>query len=121
MNVVDLSAAVALKTNIKNLPEGRRYWTEYGYSQSYAWVEISRTDKTVTLARVDVAKDPDWKPDFDIGGFAAHCSNQSDQTWLFSGIDDRTRKTIRFTKRGWSYKGVNFLPNRAINFYDYNF
>jgi len=110
-------------TNIKNLPEGRKYWTEYGYSQSYPWVEISRTEKTVTLAKVTVEKDPEWiaKRKMHVGGFCAHCSNQSEQTWLFDKICDDITMTIRKTKQGWSHKGVTFREDRAIEFYDYNF
>ena len=44
-----------MKTNIKNLPEGHTYFTENGYSQSYPWVEIERTAKTVTLAKIEVS------------------------------------------------------------------
>lgn len=109
-------------TNIKNLPEGK-YFTEIGYSQSYPWVEVKRTEKTVTLARVNVAGDPEWaaKIKMHTGGFAAHCSNQSEQTWLFASVDENHQITIRKTKRGWSRKGVRFTEDRAVEFYDYNF
>jgi len=109
------------ETNIKNLPEGRTYWTEYGYSQSYPWVEVKRTEKTVTLAKVYVDKDPEWKPNIIPGGFFGHCDNQHDQTWLFKEIRDDHTVIIRKTKRGWSHKGVSFVPDRAVEFYDYNF
>jgi len=109
-------------TNIKGLPEGK-YFSEIGYSQSYPWVEISRTAKTVTLAKVEVKADPEWlaKRDFQPGGFAGHCSNQSEQTWLFDGINEARTLTIRATKLGWSRKGVRFVEDRAVEFYDYNF
>lgn len=111
-------------TNIKNLPEltdGRKYFTERGYSQSYPWVEVKRTAKTVTLAKVEVKKDPEWKPKFEVGGFAAHCTNQGDQTWLFDGINEEYTRTIRLTKKGWSLFGVRYNEDRAVEFYDYNF
>jgi hypothetical protein len=108
-------------TNIKNLPEGE-YFTEVGYSQLYPWVATKRTAKTATLAKVVVKKDPDWKPDFIPGGFCAHCTNQSDQTWLFDRIEHTAVTTIRLNNRGqWAHKGVRFIPNRATEFYDYNF
>jgi hypothetical protein len=109
------------KTNIKNLPEGHTYFTEWGYSQSYPWVEIKRTAKTVTLAKVEVGPDPEWKPEIIPGGFAGHCTNQHEQTWLFKNIEDRITKTIRLTKRGWSRKDVRFSEGVAREFYDYNF
>ena len=108
------------KTNIKNLPEGK-YSTEIGYSQSYPWVMIKRTDKTVTLARVLVDKDPAFVPNIIPGGFAGHCDNQSDQTWLYKGISQRETKTIRLTKKGWSHQGVRFWEDVAREFYDWNF
>jgi hypothetical protein len=110
------------KTNIKGLPEGK-YWTEYGYSQSYPWIEIARTEKTVTLAKVKTKNDPEWlaKREFIPGGFCGHVPNQSEQTWLFDGINVENVKKIRKTKRGWSHKGVVFREDRAIEFYDYNF
>lgn len=109
------------KTNIKNLPEGNNYFTEWGYSQSYPWVEISRTAKTVTLAKVNVTKDPDWKPSITPGGFCGHCDNQHEQTWLFANINPEYKMTVRQTKRGWAHKGVRFSEGVAREFYDYNF
>lgn len=115
-------------TNIKNLPEGRTYFTEIGYSQSYPWVEIRRTAKTVTLAKVNVKRDPEWKPEMHPGGFVAHCSNQGEQTWLFDSIDEEVTRTVRRVKscyagedEMWGRKGVKFVEGRAREFYDYNF
>lgn len=109
-------------TNIKNLPEGS-YFTEIGYSQSYPWVEVSRTAQTVTLAKVEVATDPEWtaKREFLPGGFCGHVPNQSEQTWIFDHINRGVTRTIRRTKNGWSHKGVRFIEGRAREFYDYNF
>lgn len=108
-------------TNIKGLPEGRNYFTEIGYSQSYPWVELKRTAKTVTLAKVDVKRDPDWHPHILPGGFAGHCDNQSEQTWLFDKIDEGHKRIVRWTKRGWANGGVRFIEGQAREFYDYNF
>ena len=112
-----------MKTNIKNLPEGRKYFTEIGYSQSYPWVEVKRTATTVTLAKVDVNPDPEWgaKKQFLPGGFVGHCPNQSEQTWLFGEINERRTCVIRMTKKGWSHGGTRFVEDRATEFYDYNF
>ena len=110
------------KTNIKNLPEGK-YFTQYGYSQSYPWVEIKRTAKTVTLARVEVYTDPEWaaKKEFSPGGFCGHCSNQEEQTWLFKKVNYEIIDVVRKTKLGWSRMGDKFIEDCAFNFYDYNF
>ena len=107
-------------TNIKNLPEGN-YFTEIGYSQSYPWVEVARTAKTVRLAKVEVKADPDWKPEIIPGGFCGHCVNQGDQTWVFDKISETNRRIIRMTKKGWAHHGVRFREGQAREFYDYNF
>lgn len=121
MTTATATTEKTLDTNIKGLPEGRNYFTEVGYSQKYPWVEISRTAKTVTLAKVEVTKDPEWKPEILPGGFAGHCTNQHAQTWLFSHIDEARTVTVRQTKRGWSYKDTKYIEGQAREFYDYNF
>lgn len=109
------------KTNIKGLPEGE-YFTSYGYSDSHAWKVISRTEKTITLASVEVDNDPEWiaKREFHPGGFFGHTSNQNEQTWIFKAIG-QARHVIRMTKKGWSYKGEMYSEGIARHFYDYNF
>lgn len=110
---------VNFNSNIKGLPEGE-YFTGNGYSDSHAYKVIKSTKKTKTLVRVEVVNDPEFKPEFHAGGYAAHCSNQISQTWLFNHFCTR-EITIRLTKKGWQYKGSRFLGNSAVEFYDYNF
>lgn len=112
---------MTVDTNIKGLPEGRNYFTEVRHSDKEPWVEISRTAKTVTLAKVNVSTDPSWEPKFEAGGFVANCSNQHEQTWLFDSIDETYTITIRQTKQGWSHRGTKYLEGQARRFYDYNF
>jgi len=118
----------AMKTNIKGLPAGKEYFTECGHSDRHPWVVIEGGSKVVKLARVHVTRDPDWKPEFHSGGFTANCSNQSEQTWIFDRIDKEDTKAIRLIKSPfgreefmWSSRGVRFLPDTAVEFYDYNF
>lgn len=108
-------------TNIKNLPEGV-YFTEIGWSERYPYREVSRTAKTVTLQRVLVDPDPEWiaKKQFIPGGFVGHVPNQSEQTWVFKGLGERTTRIYR-TKKGWGRHGTRFVENAAHEFYDYNF
>ena len=110
-----------MDTNIKNLPEGRLYFTEVGYSQMYPWVMVKRTAKTATLAKVVVKPDPEWKPNILPGGFAGHCDNQADQTWLFDRIDETQTKRVTMTRRGWRRGEIKFVEDCAFEFYDYNF
>lgn len=113
-------------TNIKGLPEGE-YLTCTGYSDTHAWVVVSKTAKTMTLREVKVARDPEWKPEFYAGGFAGHCHNQQKQTWLFDGFGEQTI-IVRLCKsrycgsdKLWRSKHHNFVANGAVEFYDYNF
>jgi hypothetical protein len=108
------------RTNLKGLPDGV-YFTERGYTQSYPWVQIKRTDKTATIAKVLVGPDPDWHPEIIPGGFAGHCTNQRDQTWLYAGVDLGNTRRIRLTRQGWMLHGTRYAEDRAIEFYDYNF
>ena len=108
-------------TNIKNLPTDRQYFTERGWSQSYPWVVVKRTAKTVTLAKVKTTRDPEFKPDFVAGGYAGYCTNQHEQTWLFDGFDENDTTVIRMTKKGWARKGTRYTEDVAREFYDYNF
>lgn len=115
-------------TNLKGLPEGE-YMTETGYSQSYPWKVIGKSPsgKTITLQKVKIARDPEWKAEFVKGGFAGHCTNQHAQTWLYDGLEDITM-TVRLnksrycgSKKLWGNKGTEFIANGAVEHYDYNF
>lgn len=118
-----------IKTNIKNLPDGE-YLTERGYSQRYPWVVISKTAKTMTIAEVLVDPDPEWKEkmEFHAGGFCGHCANQSEQTWLYAGVNLERTRTVRLVKsrfagedKCWGDKGTLFSDKYCTYFYDYNF
>lgn len=110
-------------TNIKGLPEEANYFTEICYSDAHPYVEVKRTAKTVTLARVNVETDPDWiaKKQFYPGGFFGHTPNQHDQTWLFKSVGKPTVRVFKTKKGTWASKGVRFAEGRATEFYDYNF
>ena len=114
-------------TNVKGLPEGE-YLTETMYSDRAVWKVLSKTAKTMTVVEVHVKKDPEFKPVFHAGGFVAHCSNQSDQTWLFDHVTDH-QKTVRLKKSKYSGSdlhwgdkhGATFVANGAVHFHEYNF
>lgn len=122
-------------TNIKGLPynpdtpETNQYLTQTGYSQTYPYKVVRKTATTMTLKMVKVAKDPDWKPEIVPGGFAGHCTNQSEQTWLYDGIEGGHEVVVRLKKsryagsdKLWGDKhGNEFIANGARYFYDYNF
>jgi chromosome condensin MukBEF MukE localization factor len=121
-----IRAYKTFQTNIIGLPEGE-YVTESMYTDAHAWVVLGRTAKTLTVAKVLVKRNLDWKPEFIAGGFAGHCVNNSEQTWLFDRISNET-KVLRLVKSRytgsdmmWGYKGEKFIANGAVEMYDYNF
>lgn len=103
---------------------------QYGYSEVYPF-EIVRiiSETTVEIRRMRTEKDPEWKPEISVGGFAGHCSNQHKQTWLY--FSDESAPVIRMRKvkpsyrngfRNWkSAYGYHKLDTKPVYFYDYNF
>lgn len=113
-------------TNIKGLPEGE-YLTETLFSDCTPWVVVGRTATTLTLQEVLVERDPEWKPEIVAGGFAGHCTNQDEQTWLYAGLGQQTCR-VRLVKsrfcgsdKLWGNGGRTFIANGAYRKYDYNF
>jgi len=113
-------------TNIIGLPEGE-YLTETMWSDNRAFKVVAKTAATMTLKKVKVRKNPEWKPEIIPGGFAGHCTNQNEQTWVYDGLESDTIK-VRLVKskyagseKLWGRKGSEFIANGAVEFYDYNF
>ena len=114
-------------TNVIGLPEGE-YMTQTMYSDTTPWKVIGRTATTVKLQEVLVERDPNWKPEIVPGGFAGHCTNQDEQTWLYAGLGQQTT-TVRLVKSRYygsdklwrSPQAGEFIANGARRKYDYNF
>ena len=82
------------------------------------------SDKTIDIREMRAEIDPDWKPILHAGGFSAHCSNQNEQTYTYSSIEDGMITRIRLQKNGvWKDKyGTRYsLSDKPVRFYDYNF
>ncbi len=81
------------------------------------------SDKTIVIREMKADRDPSFKPEFDIGGFSAHCTNQSDQKWIISSVETLHTVRARLQKNGkWkSIYGEHRLSNEPKCFYDYNF
>ena len=97
----------------------------YGYSDVHPF-EIVRyvSDKTIEIRAMNATLDPAFKPEFHVGGFAAHCSNQHEQKWVYSSDHDAKIRRIRLSKIGiWKDKYGNrySLANEPKKFYDYNY
>jgi hypothetical protein len=95
-----------------------------GYSDivPYEVIKII-SDKTIVIREMKAEKDPSFKPEFAIGGFVAHCTNQEDQTWIISSNENSPTLRARLQKNGkWkSLHGTHRIAEEPKYFYDYNF
>ena len=95
------------------------------YSDRHAGTVIKRTAKSITVQRDKATLDPNWKPEFIVGGFAGHCTNQNEQTYTYERDEEGTVETFRWRDKYGSYCGSGDQPIKIINgrheFYDYNF
>ena len=115
-----------------NVPEptlgplkGEKFATLIGFSDSHAYeilATTATTATTVTVRELKAEKDPTWKGEFHVGGFAAHCSNQNSQRWfLQSDLLGRVLKG-HLRKDGIFHTELGPLAlGRAERFYDYNY
>lgn len=59
------------------------YANHYGYSDVNPFEVVKViSDKTIEVREMDSEKDPSWVPNWHVGGFAGHCSNQQEQKWF---------------------------------------
>jgi hypothetical protein len=101
------------------------YANQIGYSDVNPF-EVVRvvSDKTIEVRAMNAERDKSVELDFQVGGFSAHCSNQSDQKWFITSNEDAPVIRIRLSKNhGWQDKhGRKFrLADKPRKFYDYNF
>jgi len=101
-----------------------KYANHLGYSDIDPY-EVIRvvSDKTIEIREMKAVRDDSVKLEFHVGGFSAHCSNQSEQKWIITSDETAPIKRIRLGKRGWKdAHGRRFaLGDEPVKFYDYNF
>lgn len=92
------------------------------WSDRHAYTVIKKTKTTVTLRRCKATLNPNWKPEWIPGGFAAHCTNQNEQTYTYEEDPQGEVITAHWSekKSGYYHKGCHVIPGRH-EFYDYNF
>lgn len=92
------------------------------YSDAEAYTVIKRTASTITVQRDKATLDPNFKPEWDVGGFAGHCTNQNEQTYSYERNENGAIKTLRYSKKHGRFM---FLEKAILlgrhEFYDYNF
>lgn len=96
------------------------------YTDSHALTitRISPSGKTFWATQDKTSLDPNWKPEFVVGGFAGHCVNQYDQKYEYQTDPDGEEIRFSLGKDGkWKcqsrYSVVQLGIRRA--FHDYNF
>ena len=107
------------------MTETLSFANRYGYSDVDPYEIVRRiSDKTLEIRAMDAERDPDYKPEFVVGGFSAVCLNQREQKWIISSKPDARVIRIRLRKDGRWYDahgnryGLSAKPDK---FYDYNF
>lgn len=104
---------------------------EVGYASMIGWTDVHPfeivrviSESTIEVRAMDAVLDPNWKPEFVVGGFAGHCTNQHSQKWVYSSNQDAEVVRIRRSKKkGWADKyGQRYMLLAAPRkFHDYNF
>lgn len=109
-------------------------------SEAYTVIAVSKSGKKITVQRDKATMAPEYKPEFVAGGFAGHCTNNSEQRYTYERDEDgiKYQLTLRTkkldpkynegrTKReywlpvGWKTgQHVGATPGRS-KFHDYNF
>jgi hypothetical protein len=93
------------------------------YSDVRPYEIIARTKTTITVRAMKAVGDPSWKPVWHAGGFAGHCSNQSDQKWIITSDPDAHVMKAHLRKDGHYHSayGRHVVEDRPRSFYDFNF
>lgn len=83
---------------------------------------IKKTATTLTVRYDEATLDPDWKPEFVLGGFCAHCTNNDEQRWFFRENPNGRTETFRWSKsmNCYQHNGCKLRPGWRKH-YDYNF
>ncbi len=101
-----------------------QYANHYMYSdvEPYEVVRVV-SEKTIEIRPMKAERDESVKLEFHVGGFSAHCSNQSEQKWIITSDEAAPVKRIRLGKNGWkdAHGGRYGLSDRPYKKYDYNF
>lgn len=85
------------------------------------------SDFCIEIRKLEAAIANDWKPDQDVGGFAAHTVNNYEQEYTYSQNKNNPIIKMRLNRKNgpvpfWKSKmGKHKLNDQAIKFYDYNF
>ena len=93
------------------------------YTDREAGTIVKVTKRSITIQRDKAIRDPNFKPEFIPGGFAAHCTNQDEQSYTYERDENGALTTLRWSKKYNRYgtPGNPTASKGRHEFYDYNF
>lgn len=93
------------------------------WTDRHAATVIKVTKSMVVVQRDTAILNPDFKPEWIPGGFAAHCTNQNEQTYTYRRDPNGAITKIRWSHRYQRYgtPGNVSLSKGRHEYYDYNF
>lgn len=93
------------------------------WSDRHACTIIKVTKTTVTVRRDKATLKPEFKPDFIVGGFSVHCTNQEEQDYTYEADENGTVETFYWSNKYNQYGTPNnpCLIRGRHEYYDYNF
>lgn len=93
------------------------------YSDRHAGTVVKVTKSSITIQRDKATLDPNFKPEWIVGGFAGHCTNQDEQTYTYERDENGQIYTIRWSKAYNKYgRPGNLTASKGRHeFYDYNY
>lgn len=99
--------------------------TEYLWSDAHACTVIARTAKTMTIQRDKATLDPNFKPEWILGGFSAHCTNSDEQEWTYERDPNGEIIKCRWSEKHGRWQsgsdGSIRIGRGRHEHYDYNF
>tara|TARA_R110000803_G_scaffold14701_1_gene40856 strand:+ start:43 stop:372 length:330 start_codon:yes stop_codon:yes gene_type:complete len=108
-------------TNLK--PATNLFANRAGYSdvEPFEIVKVV-SEKTIDIRVMDTSENK-TKMDFHVGGFSAHCSNQSEQKYDYASNSENKTIRARLRKDGYFHSawGRHFIAETPQKFHDYNF
>ena len=93
------------------------------YSDISPCTVVKRTKTTITIRYDKTELDPNWKPEFVVGGFCAHCTNNDEQPWNIEEDPNGDTDVFRWHKNDNCFmnaSGEKLYPE-WMKKYDYNF
>jgi len=98
----------------------RQYCNKIGYSDVYPYEVVRVISANCVEVRMMDAVQVVFPQEFIIGGFVAHCADNSNQKYEYTSNENNSVERIRKGKKGWGNGRFQMCDNPK-KFHDYNF